>query len=162
MKKYIALLLLTACLLASCSSAPADETLESNDNVEVNESTQETETETETETDAPAPIEPFEYDVLELDGDPVYEDGVFVLYFTEDDITFDESTEFYIGVVIPGESYTVTATEETAFYPDMLADEQYSEYRGIALRPNEEIPAGNYRFSVTFEQYIVDFELTVE
>lgn len=164
MKKYIALLLLTSCLLASCSSAPADETTgdTSADTNESIESIEETETETDTEATQPEIVEPFEYNTLELDRDPVYENGMFVLYFTDDAVTFTEDTIFRIGVMTPGESYTITAENDTASYPDMLANDEYKEYCGIALRPSEEIPAGEYEFSVTFEKYIVNFDLTLD
>lgn len=156
MKKYIALLLLTSCFLASCSSEYeyVDDSYE--------ETEESTDTDSETETQLPEITEPFTYDELELDRDPVFENGTFVLYFTDDSVSFSDDTIFRIGVLTPGESYTITAENLTADYADMLANAEYNEYCGIAIRPNEEIPAGDYEFSVTFDEYIVNFDLTLD
>lgn len=157
MKKYITLLLLTACVLSSCSSAPAEDETETTP--QETEENIESETSTETAPPQPGNVEVFEYHTLELDRDAVYENGVFLLYFTEDDIWYESDADFRIGIRSSEEAYTIAATVETEAYPDMAVED---EYCGIALKPAEEIPAGEYRFSVTFEQYICDFELTIE
>lgn len=157
MKKYITLFLLTACLLASCSSAPAENETEAMP--QETEDTIAAETEAEAAPPQPGNVEVFEYHTLTLDRDPVYENGVFVLYFTESDIWYEPDADFRIGIRSSEEAYTIAATVETEAYPDMAVED---EYCGIALKPVEEIPAGEYRFSVTFEEYICDFELTIE
>lgn len=159
MKKYISLLLLAAALLTACSSdgEVTEETLPAND--DVIEEIEETEAESETEVKIPESVDVFEYHTLELSKEPVWEDGVLVLYFTEDDLWFETDSSFYIGLRSEDEAYSVSAVSETALYPDMLVED---EYCGIALRPSEEIPAGEYRMSVTFEHYICDFEMTIQ
>lgn len=155
MKKYITLLLLTACLLASCSSAPADET-ENDTTADTIESVEET----EPETSAPqGGLQVYEYTTLTLKSDPTFTDGVFVLYFNESNISFDEDTTFYLGVRAESEAYTITADSETASYEDMIVD---GKYCGIAIRPTMDIAAGTYRFSVTFNEYLCEFEMTIE
>lgn len=157
MKKYITLLLLTACMLSSCSSAPAENETETTP--QETEETVASETSTETAPPQSGNAEVFEYHTLELDRDAVYENGVFLLYFTENDIWYESDADFRIGIRSSEEAYTIAATVETKAYPDMAVED---EYCGIALKPAEEIPAGEYRISVTFEQYICDFELTIE
>lgn len=164
MKKYIALLLLTAAVLSACSSAPesAEETTAETESAPVTETAvPETEAETEAQTEAPKPenVEVFEYHTLELAKDPEFKDGVLLLYFTENDVWFEPDASFYIGLRSEDEAYSISASSETEQYPDMMVED---EYCGIALRPAEEIPAGEYRMSVTFEEYICDFELAIQ
>lgn len=161
MKKYITLLLLTALFASACSSAPeyTEDTAADTESAPVEETAPESETEAETEAPRQDNVEVFEYVKLELAKDPVFTNGVLLLYFTDDDIWFEQDTSFYIGLRSSDEAYTIGASSETALYPDMMVEDAYC---GIALRPNEEIPAGEYKMSVTFEEYICDFELTVQ
>lgn len=163
MKKYIATILavtaiVSSAALTSCSSSGnADETTP--DTIET--TAPETEAEAETETSLPTPedVEVIDFEVLTLEKDPAYENGTFVLYFTDHDVIYDENTVVNIGVVAEDEAYTVKGTIDFTSYPDMKVDD--STYCGIALTPAFEIDSGEYRFSITFDDYKVEFNMAV-
>ena len=159
MKRYIALLLAFAALSLQACSASDDETEDIETETEI-----ETEAETEAET-APQVLKPEEieftsFEELTLVKDPVYENGMMVLYFNENDVMYNENTDANIGVVAADEAYTVKAEIDFDSFPDMKVDE--SNYCGIALKPSFEIDPGEYRISITFDEYKVEFEMTIQ
>lgn len=168
MKKYIALILAAMILtLPSCSSGEADgdeteETIVSEAEIEPEIEETEPETEEETVFERPADEEVITYTSLELEKDPVYDrdTGLFVLYFTDHELWYKEDAKCYIGLVSDSEAASVTGTPDMVAYPDMMIDED--DFCGIAIRVDEEIPAGEYFVSVTFDNYIANFDYTIE
>lgn len=158
MKKYTALIL-ALFMFVSCSSAAPE--IETEPAIE-SETLAETETEPETEKKEPVIVEVFNYYHLEAAGEPKFEDGILVVYFTEDDIRYTDESEFYIGVRSEGIAYSVKAASQVALYPDMITNEAKHYHSGVALLPEETIPAGEYLMSVTFEDFICEFNITVE
>ena len=158
MKKYTALIL-ALLMLVSCSSAVPENETESETEAET---IVEMETEAETEKKEPVMMEVFNFYHLEAAGEPKFEDGMLVVYFTEDDIRFTDESEFYIGLRGDGNAYSVKATPQIDLYPDMITNEEKHYYSGVALLPEEAIPAGEYLMSVTFEEFICEFNITVE
>ena len=159
MKKYIALILALAALaMAGCSSSKEDETTETD---AINETSAESETESETQNPilTPEEVDVIDFEMLELEKDPVYENGVMVVYFTDHDVWYDENTEANIGVVAADEAYTVKAEIDFDTYPDMKIDDK--NHCGIALRPSFEIDPGEYRISITFDEYKVEFNMNI-
>jgi len=156
MMKYTALVL-ALLMLVSCSSAAPENETESETETEAI-----VETEAETEKKEPAMTEVFNFYRLEAAGEPKFEDGILVVYFTEDDIRFTDESEFYIGVRGEGNAYSVKAAPQIELYPDMITNEEKHYYSGVALLPEEAIPAGEYLMSVTFEEFICEFDITVE
>ncbi len=163
MKKYIISLLTVALAIASLSAcSSSDSEIETETSTESTETEiVETETETETETTIPEPVdvEVIDFEILNLAKDPVYENGVFVLYFTEQDVWYDENTVLNVGVVAEDEAYTIKGTIDYTTYPDMKIDD--NNYCGIAFKPAFDIDPGNYRFSITFDEYKVEFNMDV-
>ena len=165
MKKYIAAILAVTAIvssvaLTSCSSSGnEDETTSNTAETTAPDTDSETETETETSLPTPEDVEVIDFEVLTLEKDPVYENGTFVLYFTDHDVIYDENTVVNIGVVAEDEAYTVKGTIDFTTYPDMKVDD--NNYCGIALSPAFEIDSGEYRFSVTFDDYKVEFNMAV-
>lgn len=165
MKKYIAAILAVTAIvssfaLTSCSSSGnEDETTSNTAETTAPETDSETETETETSLPTPEDVEVIDFEVLTLEKDPVYENGIFVLYFTDHDVIYDENTVVNIGVVAEDEAYTVKGTIDFTTYPDMKVDD--NNYCGIALSPAFEIDSGEYRFSITFDDYKVEFNMAV-
>ena len=159
MKRYIALLLAFAALsLQACSASNEDETKAIENETEIA-----TEDETKAET-APQVLKPEEveftaFEELTLAKDPVYENGMMVLYFNESDVMYNENTNANIGVVATDEAYTVKAEIDFDSFPDMKVDE--SNYCGIALKPSFEIDPGEYRISITFDEYKVEFNMNI-
>lgn len=168
MKKYIALILAAMLLtLPSCSSEENEEDGTEETIVSETESEpviEETEPETEEETvfERPDDEEVITYTSLELEKDPVYDRsaGLFVLYFTDHEVWYKEDAKCYIGLVSDSEAASVTGKPDMEAYPDMIIDED--DFCGIAIRVDEEIPAGEYFVSVTFENYMANFDYTVE
>lgn len=158
MKKYIALILALAALsMAGCSSSEKEDETETE-----TETSAESETETETENTLPTPenVDVIDFEILELEKDPVYENGIMALYFTNHEVWYDENTEASIGVVATDEAYTVKASIDYDAYPDMKIDDD--NYCGIALRPSFEIDPGDYRISITFDDYKVEFNMAIK
>lgn len=165
MKKYIAAILAVTAIvssvaLTSCSSSGnEDETTPNTAETTSPETDAETVTEAETSLPTPEDVEVIDFEVLTLEKDPVYENGTFVLYFTDHDVIYDENTVVNIGVVAEDEAYTVKGTIDFTTYPDMKVDD--NNYCGIALSPAFEIDSGEYRFSITFDDYKVEFNMAV-
>lgn len=165
MKKYIAAILAVTAIVSSValtsysSSGNEDETTPNTAETTSPETDAETVTETETSLPTPEDVEVIDFEVLTLEKDPVYENGTFVLYFTDHDVIYDENTVVNIGVVAEDEAYTVKGTIDFTTYPDMKVDD--NNYCGIALSPAFEIDSGEYRFSITFDDYKVEFNMAV-
>lgn len=169
MKKYIALLLLLAgpmLAMASCSSgeAEAEETAAETEAAETTapEETVEEETEPETKYERPADEEVITYETLELEKDAVYDraNGLFVMYFTDHELLYPEDTKCSIGLISDEEAFSITGTPDFTAYPDVKIDED--DFCGIAIKIDEEIPAGEYLVSVTFDTYIVSFDFNIQ
>ncbi len=161
MKKYIAILLaLSTIALAACSSSNEEELDTTESSVESEAHETETET-TETNPDIPVPddVEIIDFEELTLAKDPVYENGTLVLYFNETDVWYDDNTEANIGLIAEDEAFTVKADIDFESYPDMKLDDK--NHCGIALKPVFEIDPGEYRFSVSFDEYKLDFTFEV-
>lgn len=168
MKKYIAFILAAVLLtLPSCSSGEAEDSVSEETGIEETDANTSLEEETEEETEEvvverPVSEEVITYTSLELEKDPVYdrEAGLFVLYFTDHEILYDSDAKCYIGLLSDAEAVSIAGTPDMEAYPDIIIDED--DFCGIAIRVNEEIPAGEYYVSVTFGSYIANFDYTVE
>ena len=156
MKKYmITALLLASLILTGCSSA-GDETIAETES----ETLAVSETESET---APKPTneEVIDFQKLYLSADPVYENGLLVLYFTSENVAYAADTKCSIGVIAAEEAYSIKSSPDFEAYPDMLVSD--GRYKGIALRPSEELESGSFKFSITIGEYIVDsFDMTIQ
>ncbi len=166
MKKYIAFLLAALMLaMTSCSSGEAEESAEETEApaaVEtVPEETKE-ETEEKVKHERPEDVEVIDYITLELEKDPVYDRaaGLLVLYFTDHEIVYPADTKCSIGLISDEEAVSVTGTTDMTAYPDMFIDDD--DFCGVAIKVSEEIPAGDYFVSVTFDSYIANFDYTVQ
>ena len=157
MKKYISLIL-AFLMLTSCSSAAPETETETEPETEA---VVETEAESE-ETKEPVNMEVFEFYRLEAAGEPKFEDGMLVVYFTEDDIRFTDESEFYIGLRGEDFAYSITAKPQIELYPDMVTNAEKHYYKGVALLPDEPISAGEYLMSITFDSFLCEFNITVE
>ncbi|MBQ2277639.1 MAG: hypothetical protein II333_03640 [Clostridia bacterium] len=172
MKKYIAFLLAALMLSAvSCSSgeaeteetaAPETEVSETVENVEEVPEEPEAEAEEPVKHERPADVEVIEYKTLELEKDPVYDRaaGLFALYFTDHELLYPADAKCSVGLISDEEAISVSGTPDMEAYPDMFIDDD--DFCGIAIKVNEEIPAGDYFVSVTFDRYIVNFDYTVQ
>lgn len=169
MKKYIALMLAALMLaMASCSSGEAEdasaETTAPEETVGevVPEETEAEETEAEVKVERPEDEEVITYITLELEKDPVYDRtaGLLVMYFTDHEMLYSADAKCYIGLISDEEAISITGTPDMAAYPDMMIDED--DFCGIAIKVDEEIPAGEYLASVTFDSYIVSFDFNVQ
>ncbi|MCR4905956.1 MAG: hypothetical protein K6A33_07730 [Clostridiales bacterium] len=96
---------------------------------------------------------------LELESKPYFQNGELILYFTNHEIWYEENEAAYIGMISDGSAMSVPASIVTSKHPELEAGE---DYLGVALLPSEPIPAGSYTFTVTFSEYIVSFEMTVD
>ncbi len=167
---YIAaLILVSSVALQSCSSAQKDgettvDESTPDTSVETTADTEETEAETEAET-SPAPVKPEEVEIIKymnlfLEKEPVYENNTLVLYFTDHEVWYDENTVANVGIVASDEAYTVPAEIDFDSYPDMKTETD--DYCGIALIPSFPIDPGDYKISITFDDYKTEFEMTIE
>ena len=170
MKKYIAFLLAALMLSAvSCSSGEAEESAAPETEApaleeiagEIPEETEE-ETEEKVKHERPADVEVIEYKTLELEKDPVYDRaaGLFPLYFTDHELLYPADAKCSVGLISSEEAISVSGTPDMEAYPDMFIDND--DFCGIAIKVNEEIPAGDYLVSVTFDRYIVNFDYTIQ
>lgn len=169
MKKYIALLLALTGLtfaMASCSSGEGEAeetTLETEAPIETTApETEAEETEPETKYERPADEEVINYEELELEKDAVYDraNGLFVMYFTDHELLYPEDAKCSIGLISDEEAFSITGTPDFTAYPDVKIDED--DFCGIAIKVDEEIPAGEYLVSVTFDSYIVSFDFNIQ
>ena len=169
MKKYIAFILAALMLaMTACSSGESEETAAETDAPAAEEIVPEVPEETEEETEEkvkherPEEVEVIDYDTLRLEKDPVYDRaaGLLVLYFTDHEIVYPADAKCSIGLISDEEAASITGTPDMEAYPDMFIDND--DFCGIAIKVSEEIPAGEYFVSVTFDTYIVNFDYTVQ
>lgn len=172
MKKYIAFLLAALMLSAvSCSSgegeteetaAPETEASEAVETTEEVPEEPEAEAEEPVKHERPEEVEVIEYKTLELEKDPVYDRaaGLFALYFTDHELLYPADAKCSVGLISDEEAVSVSGTPDMEAYPDMFIDND--DFCGIAIKVAEEIPAGDYFISVTFDRYIVNFDYTVQ
>lgn len=171
MKKYIALMLaglMLALTMTACSSGESEEVpeetaapetvpAETEDETEVPETEEEAEPENKPERPE---VEVIDYITLELEKDVIYDRaaGLFVMYFTDHELLYPEDAGCSVGLISTEEAFSIKGTPDFAAYPDVKIDED--DYCGIAIKLAEEIPAGDYMASVTFDHYIVSFDFT--
>ncbi|MBE6542088.1 MAG: hypothetical protein E7672_06535 [Ruminococcaceae bacterium] len=163
MKKYLiialllASLILTGCNTSSNNESENDQSGESNDNVEVNNDSS-----SESKSDANLSDEDIiDFSKVSVQGTPVYENGLIVIYFTRENVSYTADSACSVGVISDLEAYSIKATPDLTAYPDMLVSE--GKYKGIALRPSEDLDSGSFKFSITVGEYIIDtFEMTIQ
>ncbi len=167
MKKYIAFLLAALMLtLPSCGSAePEAEDTAGETLLETTAPDTAPAEEAETEKpkyERPEDEEVINYTTLELSKDAVYDRaaGLFLMYFTNEELLYNAETKCSIGLISDEEAVSVTGKPDMTAYPDMQIDED--DFCGIAIKVDEEIPAGDYLVSVTFANYIVTFEHVIQ
>lgn len=165
MKKYIALLLAALMLtMAACSSGSSEEAEETVQETEAPAETETVpeETEPEVKYERPADEEVITYTTLELEKDVIYDRaaGLFVMYFTDHELLYPEDVKCSIGLISDEEAFSITGTPDFTAYPDVKVDED--DFCGIAIKIDEEIPAGEYLASITFDDYIVSFDFTAQ
>lgn len=163
MKKYIALLLLAGLMITaqSCGSQPEEETETDAPETEAVETIPE-ETEPETEYERPEDEPYIEFSDCTLSSDPVYDKdaGLLVLNFNEDDVWYDADSKCYIGLISEDAATSFMGSIDLDAYPEFKVDD-YS-YNGVAIKPEEELPAGEYTVSVTFGSNICTFDMTID
>ncbi len=161
-----ALVLVSSILLSGCSSKQDDENADTDLDGETSiETTEDAEPETAPETEAPMRLEDLEginlnKTSLYLEKEPAYENGTLTLYFLDHEIWYDENTNATVGVISSDGAYTINADIDFDSYPDMKTEE--GDYCGIALIPESVIEPGEYKMTVNFEDYRVDFDMTIE
>lgn len=175
MKKYIVLMLaglMLAMTMTACSSGEAEAEIPEETAVpeivpaETEAETEAPETEEETEPshkhERPEDVEVINYITLELEKDAIYDRaaGIFVMYFTDHELVYPEDAKCSVGLISSEEAFSIAGTPDFTSYPDVKIDED--DYCGIAIKIAEEIPAGEYRASVTFDRYIVNFDFTAK
>lgn len=153
--KRIALILAFACallMLAACNDTPKEPNTPG-------ESTNESQGESDTNESKKGNIVYFEKTNLELEKDPVYENGKLILYFTDHSIQYSADSQCIVGFISYGAADSYKATPDMETYPDMKTD---SGYCGVALIPEDVIPAGNYTFNISLDSYVITFDMTIE
>ncbi|MBR5311702.1 MAG: hypothetical protein IKU40_02340 [Clostridia bacterium] len=172
MKKYIAFLLAAMMLSAvSCSSGEGDAEETAAPETEISDAAENTEempeeapeeAEEQVKHERPEEVEVIVYTTLELEKDPVYDraSGIFALYFTDHELLYPADAKCSVGLISDEEAVSVTGTPDMEAYPDMFIDND--DFCGIAIKVTEEIPAGDYFVSITFDRYIVNFDYTVQ
>jgi len=169
MKKYIALMLAALMFaMASCSSGEAEETAVDPDTIpEVLEEAAVEEPETEeteekVKHERPENVEVINYKTLELEKDPVYDRaaGLFVMYFTDHELLYPADAQCSVGLISSEEAFSIAGKPDMTSYPDVMVDED--DFCGVAIKLDEEIPAGEYFVSVTFDKYIVSFDYNIQ
>ena len=160
MKKIIAFALVIlmisalAITFASCKKTPSPIVTDDGEEIEI----------IPAEDYTPAPSAPgsspvFTRTKVALDGEPAYENGTIVLHF-KDTVIYDKNTACYVGYISDNEADTTSASPEMDACADMAVD---GGYNGVALKLSSAIPAGEYRFSIQLDTYIVDtFDLTID
>ncbi|MBO7405602.1 MAG: hypothetical protein J6V24_11625 [Clostridia bacterium] len=164
--KRIAAAILSVLLLCAASCGLRDsETSQNEENADV------TIAQTAPETPAVADEEPvIEPDItteypyvtlkqLELESKPYIQNGELILYFTNHEIWYEDDDAAFIGMISDGSAMSVPAAIVTSKHPELESGE---DYLGVALRPSEPLPSGSYSFTVTFSEYTVSFEMTID
>ena len=96
---------------------------------------------------------------LELESKPYIQNGELILYFTNHELWYEPDEAAYIGIISDGSAMSVPAAIVTSKHPELESGE---DYLGVALRPSEPLPSGSYAFTVTFSEYTVSFEMTID
>lgn len=157
MKKYIVLvMLILALVITACTRDTEDETPAP---VETPTESEGTEAESESETEI---MEYIEYTYPELTGSPIYDKdtGILKLFFTYYIMWMNTDADCTVGVMSVEGMIPITAHAVYEEFPEMMiASDVYS---GVALKLEEPVGAGSYKFLVVFGNYRVDFDITVE
>jgi hypothetical protein len=107
-------------------------------------------------------MEYIEYTYLELTGSPIYDKdtGILKLFFTDYIMWMNTDADCTVGVMSDEGMIPVIAHAVYDQFPElMIASDVYS---GVALKLEEPVGAGSYKFLVVFGNYRVDFDITVE
>jgi len=115
--------------------------------------------ESESETEI---MEYIEYNYPELMGSPIYDKdtGILKLFFSDYIMWKNTDVDCTVGVVADEGMMPITAHAVYEEFPEMMiASDVYS---GVALKLEEPVGAGSYKFLVVFGSYRVDFDITVE
>lgn len=165
MKKYIALLLIFASLaLTACSSETAEDSTAEDTSaaVETIETENEEETVSETTHKRPESEEYVDYRNLHLIKDPVYLSGdkLMVLYFEDREIWYPEDAVCSVAYVSDTMADSIAAVPDMILYPDMLLEN--GDYNGVALKLEQNLPAGDYGIVVKFHTYTCSFDMTIQ
>ena len=113
-----------------------------------------------TETNAlPENVEVSAITELELARPTQIENGILVMYFTDEELFYEPDAPCSIGLISSDMADSISGTFDMTSYPDMFSGD---DYRGAAIVPSEPIPSGNYTFSVSFGNYLVNFDMTVD
>ncbi len=110
----------------------------------------------------PEPAEmPYEYHFsptveLELEGEPVYEDGIFTLVFTEHQLSYDSDSVASVGLI--------SDTSASSLDAEIVSDgtDWTVPHDGVRIRMKEPIPAGTYTVSVAFGRYKINFDMSFD
>jgi len=163
--KHTAAVLLSVLLLsaASCAKPEPEPAVEENNaaDVKIEEPAEEIVPEEEVPTAEPGAPEDVQYvsmKTLELESKPYFQNGELILYFTNHEIWYEDDDPAYIGIISDGSAMSFPASITTSKHPELESGE---DYLGVALATSEQIPAGTYNFTVTFGEYIVAFEMTI-
>ena len=96
---------------------------------------------------------------LELAKPAVIEGNTLVLYFTDEELWYPEDAACSIGLISSEVADSISGTLDMTSYPDMFDGDSC---RGAAIVASEPIPPGSYTFSVSIDNYLVTFDMTVE
>lgn len=159
MKKYLVLVMLVLALVITACTRDNEKESETPDPVETPTESESLEDESESETEI---MEYIEYTYPELLGKPIYDKdtGILKLFFTDYIIWKNTGVDCTIGVMSDEEVSAVAAHAVYEDFPEMMiASDVYS---GVALKLEEPVGAGDYKFLVVFGNYRVDFDITIE
>ena len=163
MKKITALILtflMISSLAAALSSCEKNGTVKLEDGEEITVIPKDEIAESGEPAQAPGSSFLYERKKLTLAKDPVYENGMIVLYFIEE-TKYSEDTDCYMSAYHDYEADCFMANPSPDAYPDMKTES--GSYKGVALVPKEAIPAGKYNFMIELGSYVVDaFDLTID
>ncbi len=159
MKKFLILsLLLCALLITACTRSNEKES----DSADTLNNPSESESSTqEPETNAPS-VGYVEYTYLEVSNTPAYdsEKSILTLYFTDYIMWKNTDVECTVGIIGDEGASSIVAHAVYDEYPEMRIDSDL--YSGVALKLDETLAPGSYKFVVVFDTYRVEFEYMVE
>jgi len=180
MKNFKIMLMAAVLLLglSACSEKNETDTDTADDTVNESESestgepeTIETEPETEKEVyQRPESVDVINYTQLEIDEEatdvcgfgtnPAYDsEKNCILFAVTDVIYYDAGDECSVGISSVDGAYTVDGSLVTEEYDDLFAAEGY---KGAAVKIDEPLEAGEYKFVINFSTYTVSFTCEIK